>query len=168
MGCFLSDPWLAAIGLMNPMVLCALPAWEYKQFLCEHFMYRHKSRFLPIKCTTLKLLPKNILVSCEKLLQVQTEITFSKISNLLSFQVFDLVHHGGSMFCIIFPTLYAVICLFLMFTCLVLRWLSSSSCFFHCGVKVKLKVTGEPQKTIRCCSTSSVLVLHVFSIKTDH
>lgn len=129
MGCFLSDPWLAAIGLMNAMVLCALPAWEYKQFLCEHFMYRQKSLFLRSKCVTLKLLPKNILVNCEKLLQIQNKITFSKISNILSLQVFNSVHHGGFMFCIIFPALYVVICLFLKFTCLVLRWWSSSTCW---------------------------------------
>lgn len=164
MGCFLSDSWLAAIGLMNPTVLCALPAWEYKQFLHEHFMYRHKSLFLPIKCITLKLLPKNILANCEKLLQIQNEITFSKISKMFFFQVFNLVHHGGFMFCIVFPTLCVVICLFLMFP----RGWSSSTCCFHYGVKVKPKVTGEPQKTISCCITSSVLVLRVLSIKTDH
>lgn len=168
MGCFLSDPWLAAIGLMNPMVLCALSAWEYKQFLCEHFMYRHKSRFLPIKCRTLKLLPNNILVSCEKLLQIQNEITFSKTSNIFSFHVFNLVHHGGFMFCIIFPALHVVICLFLMLLCLVLSRWCFCSCCFHCVVKVKLKVTGEPQKTIKCCSILFVLVLPVLSIKTDH
>lgn len=168
MGCFLSDPWLAEIGLMNPMVLCALPAWEYKQFLREHFMYRHKSLLLPIKCITLKLPPKNILVNCEKLLQIENEIFFSKVSNIFAFQVFNLGHLEGFMFCIIFPALNVVICLFLMFTCPVLRWWSSSTCCFQCGVKMKLKVTGKPQKTISYCNTSSVLVLRVLSTKTDH
>ena len=147
MGFFLSDPWLAAIGLMNPMVFCALAAWKHKQFLREHFMYRHKGQFMPIlKHRTLKFLSKNMLVNCEKLLQVRNKITSPKISTIFPLQFFNEDHHWGFRLYIIFSTLYSAICLFLMFICLILRWWSSSSCFFHCGVKVKLNATGESQK----------------------
>lgn len=99
MGCFLSHPWVAAVGLMNSMVLCAPAVWKHKQFLYEHFIYRCIGRFLPILMhITLKWLSKNILVNYEKLLQIWTEITSPKISNIFPLQVFNWVHHWGFMF----------------------------------------------------------------------